>query len=53
LGLFNMTEHWLNLPEAAVRAHGVILMQDALSDALVVAHQGQIALPPNARVWLT
>ena len=53
LGLFNMTEHWLTLPEAAVRAQGVTLMHDALSDATVTAHHGQIALPPFARVWLT
>jgi amylosucrase len=53
LGIFNMTEHWQNLPEAAVRAEGVTLMHDALSDAPVTAHHGQIALPPFARVWLT
>ena len=53
LGLFNMTEHWQNLPEAVVRAQGVTLMHDALSDAPVYAHHGQIALPPYARVWLT
>ena len=53
LGLYNVTEHWLNLPEAAVRVHGITLMHDALSDAPVVAHHGQIALPPFARVWLT
>ena len=53
LGIFNMTEHWLNVPEAAARALGVTLMHDALSDAPVVAHHGQIALPPFARVWLT
>ena len=53
LGLFNMTEHWQNLPEAQARAQGVTLMHDALSDAPVIAHQGQIALPPYARVWLT
>ena len=47
-----MTEHWLNLPEAVARAQGVTLMHDALSDAPVVAHHGQIALPPFARVWL-
>ena len=53
LGLFNMTEHWLTLTEAAARAQGVTLMHDALSDAPVTAHHGQIALPPFARVWLT
>ena len=53
LGLYNMTEHWLTLPEAVARAQGVTLMHDALSDAPVIAHHGQIALPPFARVWLT
>jgi amylosucrase len=53
LGLFNMTEHWQNLPEAVARAQGVSLMYDALSDAPVTPHYGQIALPPFARVWLT
>ena len=53
LGLFNLTEHWLNLPEAVARSHGVTRMHDALSDARVTAHLGQIALPPYARVWLT
>ena len=52
LGLFNMTEHWLTLPEAAARGQGVTLMHDALSDAPVTAHHGEIALPPFARVWL-
>ena len=53
LGLFNMTEHWLSLPEQTVRSFGVSLMYDALSDAAVTAHHGVIALPPYARVWLT
>ena len=53
LGLFNMTEHWLNLPEQAARAFGVTVMHDALSGSAVTAHHGQIALPPYARVWLT
>lgn len=53
LGLYNLTEHWLHLPEAAARAQGVTLMHDALSNAPVAAHDGQIALPPFARVWLT
>jgi amylosucrase len=53
LGLFNFTEHWQHLPEAWVRGLGVTEMHDALSDAPVVPHHGQIALPPYARVWLT
>ncbi len=53
LGLFNFTEHWQHLPEAVVRALGVSAFQDTLSDQPVVSHDGQIALPPYARVWLT
>jgi amylosucrase len=53
LGLFNFTEHWQHLPEAVVRSLGVSAFHDALSDAHVEAHHGQIALPPYARVWLT
>lgn len=52
LCLFNMTEHWLNLPESFARAQGVTRMHDALSDHAVTAHHGEIALPPYARVWL-
>ncbi|MCU0904484.1 MAG: alpha-amylase family protein [Tabrizicola sp.] len=53
LGLFNFTEGWQHLPEGWVRGLGVTRMWDALSDALVTPHHGQIALPPYARVWLT
>lgn len=52
LCLFNMTEHWVNLPESFARAQGVTRMHDALSDHAVIAHHGEIALPPYARVWL-
>lgn len=53
LGLFNFTEGWQDLPEAWARDQGVSRMWDALSDAPVTPHHGQIALPPYARVWLT
>ncbi|MCU0901352.1 MAG: alpha-amylase family protein, partial [Cypionkella sp.] len=53
LCLFNFTEHWQTLPEGWLRAQGVSLMHDALSDHAVETHHGQIALPPYARVWLT
>ena len=53
LGLFNMTEQWLHLPDRFARAQGITLMHDALSDRPVTAHNGAIALPPYARVWLT
>jgi amylosucrase len=52
LCLFNFTERWQQVPEALVRAHGVTAMHDALSDQPVRPSDGQIALPPYARVWL-
>lgn len=52
LGLFNFTEHWQHLPEGWVRALGVQRMWDALSEAEVHPHGGQVVLPPYARVWL-
>jgi amylosucrase len=53
LGLFNFTEHWQHLPEPWVRSLGVSAFHDALSDTHVQAHNGQIVLPPYARIWLT
>jgi amylosucrase len=53
LGLFNFTEQWQHLPEPWVRGLGVSRMWDALSEAPVAPHGGQIVLPPYARVWLT
>jgi amylosucrase len=53
LCLFNFTEAWQQVPEAWARALGVAAMHDALSDHRVETHQGQIVLPPYARVWLT
>lgn len=53
LGLFNFTEHWQHLAEDKARALGAEAMHDALSDQPVIAHAGQIVLPPYARVWLT
>lgn len=52
LGLFNFTEGWQSLPIGWVRAQGVTRLHDALSDAPVTPHDGQLALPPYARVWL-
>ena len=40
------------LPEGWVRALGVSRMWDALSEAEVTPHGGQVVLPPYARVWL-
>ena len=53
LCLFNMTEAWIDLPEAAARAAGVVQMYDELSQQRVTTHEGKIALPPYARVWLS
>jgi amylosucrase len=53
LGLFNFTEHWQHVPEGWARAQGVVALHDALSDSHVETHDGQIVLPPYARVWLT
>jgi amylosucrase len=53
LGLFNFTEGWQQVPETTARGLGAQAMHDALSDQPVETHQGQIVLPPYARVWLT
>lgn len=52
LCLFNFSDDWQRLPEAFARAQGISHMHDALSDRPVVAYDGQITLPPQARVWL-
>lgn len=53
LGLYNLTESWQHVPAAQARGLGVTALHDALSDAPVQTHNGQIVLPPHARVWLT
>ena len=53
LCLYNFSESWQHIPEGFAKAQGITQMHDALSDAPVVAHHGNIALPPFARVWLT
>lgn len=53
LCLFNFSDDWQHLPAAFARAEGATHLHDALSDQPVTAHQGLIALPPQARVWLT
>ena len=52
LCLFNFTEQWQHLPEGWARAQGITRMHDLLSDHPVLTHDGAIALPPYARVWL-
>lgn len=51
--LFNFSGVWQHLPADWVRRQGVGRMHDALSDRPVAVHDGNIALPPEARVWLT
>lgn len=53
LCLFNFSEDWQHLSGAWLRAQGVTLWQDALSDARVTLHDDHLSLPPYARVWLT
>jgi amylosucrase len=53
LGLFNFTEQWQEVGEAWVRGLGVTGLRDALSEARVETHGGQVVLPPYGRVWLT
>ncbi|EEW26640.1 alpha-amylase family protein [Rhodobacter ferrooxidans] len=53
LCLFNFADDWRHLPESFARAKGVTRLHDALSDQPVVPYGGLIALPPQARVWLT
>ena len=52
MGLFNFGDNWAHLPTDWLSAHGMRLAHDALSDAPVEFHDGVIALPPQARVWL-
>jgi amylosucrase len=52
LGLFNFTEGWAHLDENWARAQGATRMHDLLSDHPVEAYNGNLALPPYARVWL-
>lgn len=53
LGLYNFTDQWAHLPADWAHAQGATGLHDALSDARVETHHGNIALPPYARVWLT
>jgi amylosucrase len=52
LGIYSFSEAWQHLPADWVTAQGVQAIHDALSDAPVALHHGNIALPPYARVWL-
>lgn len=50
--VFNFTEAWVNLPAEWAKTHGVTRFEDALSGQMVTLHDGMIALPPYARLWL-
>lgn len=53
LCLSNFADAWVHLPASLARAQGLTRLHDALSDQPVTLHDGQIALPPYARLWLT
>jgi amylosucrase len=50
--LYNFTEDWRALPADWATSQGARAFVDALSGGEVAAPDGQIALPPYARVWL-
>jgi amylosucrase len=50
--LFNFADHWLHVPGPWLRVAGVRRMHDLLSDTVVGLHDDNLALPPQARVWL-
>ncbi len=53
LCLFNFSESWVNLPVGWLLAQGIRNLHDELSDHPVAVHDGQIALPPFARAWIS
>jgi amylosucrase len=52
LCLFNFSEGWTHVPAGWLRAQGSTRLYDELSEAHVAMHDGNIALPPQGRVWL-
>ncbi|SIQ28016.1 amylosucrase [Rhizobium sp. RU20A] len=52
LCLFNFSEEWTSIDSGLAAHHGVTRFHDLLSDADLQLHDGVIALPPYARVWL-
>ncbi|WP_149143071.1 alpha-amylase family protein [Gemmobacter caeruleus] len=52
LGIYNFSEGWSHLPADWLRAQGITRFHDELSEAAVALHDGHIALPPQARLWL-
>lgn len=51
--LFNFTEKWHHIDSDWLHSQGVTDMRDILSEARVALHDGRLALPPYARVWLS
>ena len=52
VGLYNFSEGWRHLPAGRVRALGARSFRDELSESPVALYDGNIALPPYARVWM-
>jgi amylosucrase len=52
LCLFNFSEGWTHVPADWLRAQGSTRLYDELSEAHVALHDGNVALPPQGRVWL-
>ena len=53
LALFNFSDTWQNISNDVIYRHGISLFEDVLSESTAATPQGQVQLPPFARVWLT
>jgi len=51
--LYNFAEDWRRIDRTALERAGVTDWQDHLGQAPVALHDGHLALPPQARIWLT
>lgn len=50
--IYNFAERWTELPGDWAAANGATAFHDELSDRPVALHEGNLALPPYARLWL-
>ncbi|MFN0115112.1 MAG: amylosucrase [Paracoccaceae bacterium] len=50
--LYNFSESWRHLPADSLSAFGVRSFFDEISETQVTLYDGNIALPPYARVWM-
>ena len=50
--IYNFTEAWSAIPHEWAVSHGANRFEDALSERAVALDDGQISLPPYARLWL-